>query len=425
MAGRILATYLIESPLPVQAAAEALAGERSTDTSLPAPSETAELRERFRPRVEGVTSLGTVEAPGLPDALPARDGRYYRGQAVLSFPFETVGANLPALLSAVAGSVFELRELSGIRLLDLDLPEEFARAYGGPRFGVDGTRDLAGVYGRPLIGTIVKPSMGLTPEATAQLVRTLAGAGIDFVKDDALTANPPHAPLERRVEEVMRVVNDAADRTGKKVMYAFNITDDLDAMLRHHDTVLRAGGTCIMVSLDSVGLAGLPVLRRHSELPVHGHRNGLGALTRSPSLGFSFTAMQKLWRLAGVDHLHVDGLRNTLFESADSVVASIDACLAPMYGGMRAMPAISSNQWGEQAPETYRRTQTLDLIYVATDGVMAHPGGPSSGVRALRQAWEAAARGIPLKTYAEDRRELRQTIERFGPKPAAGGAQGR
>lgn len=425
MADCILATYLIESPLPIQAAAEAMAGEQSTGTFVPVPGETEELRERFRARVEGVTSLGTVDAPSLPGATPSSDGRYQRGRAVLSFPFENVGANLAALLSTVAGNLFELRELSCVRLLDLDLPEELARAYGGPRFGVDGTRDLAGVYGRPLVGTIVKPSVGLSPEATARLVRTLAEAQIDFIKDDELMANPPHSPLARRVEEVMRVVNDVADRSGKKVMYAFNITDDLDAMLRHHDTVLRAGGTCVMVSLNSVGLAGLPVLRRHSGLPIHGHRNGWGALTRAPALGFSFAAMQKLWRLAGADHLHVNGLQSKFFEPDDSVVASIRACLAPAHGGMRALPVISSGQWGGQAPETYRRTQTVDLIYLAGGGIMAHPGGPASGVRALRQAWEAAVRGIPLEAYAEEHAELRQMIERFVPEPATGGARGR
>src|SRR6516162_11859822 len=99
-----------------------------------------------------------------------------------------------------------------------------------------------------MIGTIIKPSVGLTPQQTAELVKTLAEAGIDFVKDDELMANPPHSPFDERVDAVMRVIRNHADRAGKKVMYAFNISDEMDAMLRHYEKVVAAGGTAAMVS---------------------------------------------------------------------------------------------------------------------------------------------------------------------------------
>ena len=68
----------------------------------------------------------------------------------------------------------------------------------------------------------------------------------------------------------------------------------VDDMLRHHDEVLEAGGTCIMLSVNSVGLPGVAKVRRHSQLPIHGHRNGWGMLTRCPYLGIDFRAYQKL-----------------------------------------------------------------------------------------------------------------------------------
>jgi ribulose-bisphosphate carboxylase large chain len=213
----------------------------------------------------------------------------------------------------------------------------------------------------------------------------------------------------------MRVINDLADRTGKKVMFAFNITDDLDAMFRHQDTVLGAGGTCVMVSLHSVGLPGLLELRRRCALPIHGHRNGWGMYGRHPLLGVEYPAWQKLWRLAGADHLHVNGLQNKFWEPDDSVVRSIAACRTPMFRpDDMAMPVISSGQWGGQAPETYRLTGTTDLMYVAGGGILAHPMGPAAGLRALQQAWEAAVQGIELHTYAETHAELRETLSKFG-----------
>ena len=136
--------------------------------------------------------------------------------------------------------------------------------------------------------------------------------------------------------------------------------------------------------------------------------------TRHPLLGMEFTAYQKLWRLAGVDQLHVNGLQNKFCESDDSVVRSIKACLTPMFGGYQVMPVVSSGQWGGQAPETYRQTQTIDLMYLAGGGILAHPGGPAAGLRALQQAWEAALKGVPLLEYAKSHPELQQTIDKFG-----------
>ena len=412
---RVIASYLIETPHPLNEAAEVLAGEQSSGTFVSVPGETKALRERFRARLESVEELESVAAPSLPGVkIPEGITEYRRGRIELSFSLENMGVNLPTLVATVAGNLFELSELSGLKLLDLGLPQAFSTVYSGPQFGIAGTRELVEVEGRPLIGTIVKPSVGLSPQQTAELANELAGAGIDFIKDDELMADPPHSPLSERVAAVMKVLNAHMDKTGKKVMYAFNISDSLDAMYRHHDTVQAAGGTCVMVSLNGVGLVGVEALRRRSALPIHGHRNGWGMLNRHPALGIEFTAYQKLWRLAGVDHLHVNGLQNKFFEANESVVRSIKACLEPLLGGYHLMPVISSGQWGGQAPETYALTQTVDLMYLSGGGIMAHPGGPAAGCAAIRQAWEAAVNGVELVDYARDHEELRLSIEKFG-----------
>ncbi|HET6519292.1 MAG TPA: ribulose-bisphosphate carboxylase large subunit family protein [Geminicoccaceae bacterium] len=420
MGERIRARYLIETAFPLEAAAAAMAGEQSTGTFVRVPGETDELRERHAARVERIEELGTVGAPSLPGArVPkgAREPVYRRAEVVMSWPLATFGPSLPNLVATVAGNLFELAQFSGLRLLDIELPGAFAEAYPGPQFGVAGTRRLAGVEGRPLIGTIIKPSVGLGPAETAALVRTLCGAGLDFIKDDELQANGPYCPLAARVEAVMAVINDHAERTGQKVMYAFNITDDLDAMLRHHDAVLGAGGTCVMVSLNSVGLVGFVELRRRCALPIHAHRNGWGALTRSPALGFGYVAWQKLWRVAGADHMHVNGLRNKFCEDDESVVASARACLTPMFRppapGFEVMPVFSSGQTVRQAPGTYTALGSADLIFAAGGGIMAHPDGPAAGVAALREAWAAAMAGTALDEAARGHGELRRALEAF------------
>lgn len=423
---RLYATYRVETPLSLADAAAQLAGEQSSGTFVAVPGESEELKARFAARVEKIVEHEVVSTPSLPGGRPG--DRFQRGEITVSWSIENFGANLPTIVSTVEGNLYELRGFTGLKLLDLEFPDTLVNQYAGPTRGVDGTKSLAGVEGRPMIGTIIKPSVGLSPADTAELIQPLVAAGIDFVKDDELMANPPHSPFDQRVDALMRVVNNHADRTGKWVMVAFNVSDDLDAMLRHYDKVVAAGGTCAMVSVNSVGLAAVKKLCEHGNLSIHGHRNGWGMLTRHPMLGVEFAAYQKFWRLAGVDQLHVNGIANKFWESDDSVVRSIEACLAPLGSTRRVLPVVSSGQWGGQAFETYRRTQTVDLLYMAGGGVMAHPGGPAAGVQALQQAWSAAVAGQSLAEAAATNPEFRQAVEKFGDAEAkrqvAGGAAG-
>jgi ribulose-bisphosphate carboxylase large chain len=416
---RFSATYLLETAIPVPEAAAIVAGEASTATFVKLPGEMAERIERLHgARVESILELEAADLPSLPVARPP-SGRqtYQRARVEISWPLANTGPSLPNILAAVAGNLFECREVTGLKLLDVGLPAALLSAYAGPRFGIDGTRDLAGVHGRPLIGTIIKPSVGLDPQETAELLQKLVEGGIDFIKDDELMASPLNCPFEERVAAVMAVIRAHAERSGRKPMFAFNITGEIDEMLARHDIVLREGGTCVMVSLNWVGTVGVARLRRHTELPIHGHRNGWGYLNRSPALGFEFAAWHKFHRLAGADHIHVNGLRNKFSESDASVIASAKACLAPLFGeghpALRIMPVFSSGQTVRQAPETFAAIGSVDLIHAAGGGILAHPDGIAAGVTALRQAWDAAVAGVPLEDAARKHVELRQALDRF------------
>ncbi len=410
------ATYLVESFEPLEKAAEVIAGEQSCGTFVALPGETADLKERARARVAGIEMLADASEPSLPNAYAERKGvrgPFHRGIVTVSFPIHNVGPNLPNLLATIAGNLFELGELTGLRVLDLDLPEEYAAQFPGPAFGVAGTRKATGVAAGPMVGTIIKPSIGLSPEETAALVDTLCTADIDFIKDDELIGDPPYAPLEARVKAVMAVVNRHADRLGRKPMVAFNISDDVDAMRRHHDLVVREGGTCVMASVNWTGPAAITALRRHASVPIHGHRNGFGMMNRAPSLGMDFRMYQKLWRLAGVDQLHVNGLRSKFWEGDQSVVASARACLSPFAGTAPIVPVFSSGQTASQAPDTFAALGSTDLLYLAGGGIIGHPSGPAAGVRSLREAWQAAEEGVPLPRYAESHPALREALAAF------------
>src|SRR5690606_7049203 len=147
-------------------AAESMAGEQSSGTFVKVPGETEELKEKHAAKEEIIEDLGEVEKPSLSGSKSPKNTDhlvYRRAHVTLSWPFANVGANLSNLMATVAGNLFELSAFSGLKLLDIEIPDEFRKKYSGPQFGVEGTRQLTKVYDRPVIGTIIKPSVGLTP----------------------------------------------------------------------------------------------------------------------------------------------------------------------------------------------------------------------------------------------------------------------
>ena len=410
---RFEADYLVQTPEPIARAVAVMAGEQSSGTFIAVPNETPELKARSAARVEHIEVLDCSDTPALPGRY---DGtQFTQARVTLSWPLDNIGPDLPNLIATIAGNLFELQGVSGLRLLDVRLPDAFARVYPGPKFGVSGTRALSGVDYGPLIGTIIKPSVGLDPEQTAQLVATLIAAGIDFIKDDELQCDGPQCPFDRRAEAVMAVINRHADATGKKVMYAFNVTGEVDQMRRRHDQVQALGGSCVMVSLNSVGMAGFLGLSRHSQLPIHAHRNGWGYLSRAPQLGWDYPAWSKLWRLAGADHLHVNGLDNKFSEDNDSVMRSAESLSTPLFERHPrcAMAVFSSGQTVNQIEQTYQRLGHADLIYAAGGGIMGHPDGPGAGVSSLREGWNAAMRGVPIATHAQQHPALARALAAY------------
>lgn len=412
---RITATYFIETPYAPEKAAVVLAGEQSSGTFVAVPGETEELKQRFAARVEAVELLETVNEPAIPGAS-SKEGKYHRAMVKVSWSIENFGYNLPVMLSTLQGNLYEITQFTGLKLMDIELPASFGKQFKGPAFGIEGCRTLTCVQDRPLIGTIIKPSIGLSVEQTASMVKTLAEAGIDFVKDDELLSSSANSNFNDRVDAVMKVINAHADKTGKKVMYAFNISGEMDEMLHRYEKIINSGGTCAMVSINSVGLSAAKKICDQQQLAIHAHRNGWGMLTRHPLLGIDFKAYQKIWRLAGVDQLHVNGIQNKFWESDDSVVSSIEACLTPMYNHKKVLPVVSSGQWGGQAFETWRRTKTVDLLYMAGGGIMAHPMGAAAGVTALQQAWKAAVDGMSLEEAAKAYKEFGESVKKFGKK---------
>jgi ribulose-bisphosphate carboxylase large chain len=413
----IRVTYRIEAAGDVAALAAKIASDQSTGTFVPTPGETPALKARVGARVVALRKLEPVSTPSFPEADRQARGPYARGEAEIEFPLEAIGTDLAALTTIAIGGVFSIKGFAGIRIVDMKLPPEFGAAHPGPQFGIAGSRALTGVKERPIIGTIVKPALGLRPHETAEMVRELVDADVDFIKDDEKLMSPAYSSVADRVKAIMPIILDREQKTGKKVMYAFGISHaDPEVMVRNHDIVANAGGNAAVININSIGYGGFSFLRKRSRLVLHAHRNGWDILTRHPGLGLDFRVYQQFWRLLGVDQFQINGIGAKYWEPDESFIRSFHALQEPLFAPSdRPLPVAGSGQWGGQAPETFAQTGgTQDLLYLCGGGVVSHPGGPAAGVKAVRQAWEAAVAGIPLKTYARDHRELAQSIAKFG-----------
>ncbi|WP_152046247.1 3-oxo-isoapionate-4-phosphate decarboxylase OiaX [Aureimonas psammosilenae] len=418
MQDSIILTYRVETPGDPEKVAAKIASDQSTGTFVALPGETPELKARVAARVLAIRPLEPATEPGWGRSHAGLETgtRFNRADVDIAFPVEAVGTDLSALMTIAIGGVYSIRELSGVRVTAIRLPESFAGAYPGPQFGIEGSRRLTGVHGRPLIGTIVKPALGLRPPEMAAMVRELLEAGVDFIKDDEKLMSPAYSSLEDRVKAIMPVILDHEQKTGKKVMYAFGISAaDPDTMLRNHDIVAEAGGNAAVINIASIGLGSLTFLRKRSRLVLHAHRNGWDILTRNAAVGMEFAAWEIFWRLSGIDQFQINGIRVKYWEPDESFVRSFHALQKPIFSPSdRPLPVVGSGQWGGQAPDTYAATGgSTDLLYLCGGGVVSHPDGPASGVRAVRQAWDAAVAGVDLATFAKDHRELARSIEFF------------
>ncbi len=368
--------------------------------------------------VAAESSIGTwTELRTLKPYMVDLRARVYeiRGNRVsVAYPIELFEpGNLPNLLSSVAGNIFGMSAVSKLRLLDIELPEELLRSYPGPRYGIEGVRRLLKVWGRPLLGTIIKPKLGLKTGDHAMVAYMAWRGGCDIVKDDENLADQRFNPFEDRVVETLEMRDRAEEETGERKAYLVNITAETGEMLRRAEYVEDHGGRYVMIDILTAGFAALQTLREAGfKLALHGHRAGHAAFTRPERHGVSMRVIAKLARLAGIDQLHVGTAVGKMAEPKERVLENIEALKMLMKGIKPAMPVASGGLHPALVPELLKIFGT-DAIIQAGGGVHGHPDGTEAGAKAMRQAIEAAMKGISLREYAEEHQELAKALERW------------
>ncbi len=386
----VITKYYVETDLPIAKAAEAIAAEQSTGTWTEV--EKAKYVESLAGRVIGAE--GNLVEIGFPEEL-----------------FEP--GNIPQYLSVVAGNLFGLGSIDKVRLLDVIFPESLVRAHQGPRFGIEEARNILGVHDRPLAGTIIKPKVGLNPKDTAEVAGQAVRGGLDLIKDDETLTDQAFCPMTDRVEAVMAELDRVETETGKKAFYAVNVTTGADEILERAEKVTDRGANMVMVDVLTAGFSALEVLSRNVKVPVHVHRTMHGAMTRDRHHGISMVAISRLVRLAGGTNLHTGSYLGKMAGDVGELDACRDALREGWYGLRRVFPVAS----GGLHPGNVSANLDgygVDCIVQAGGGVHGHPGGTADGAKAMVQAVDAWRKGVSVKDYAADHRELKAAIEFWG-----------
>lgn len=407
----VIATYLIHVPsgVEVQHMASQLAAMQSTGTWVELPGENASARRRHLAHV-----LDIRDGHGLESGGPA-DGTGQGHVVRVAYPAHNIGGQIPLLLATILGEGASAGE---IRLLDVELPTSFTQAFAGPRLGVDGIRARLGVYDRPLLITVVKPALGLSPEESGKVVREAALGGSDAVKDDELLVEHPWSHLETRVQEHERAAREVFDETGHRTICFVNVTDRPDRLVDRARRAVDAGASGLMVDFVTVGVSAIAMLAEDPGLPVPilGHLAMAGALYAAPRTGMSaHLILGTLPRLAGADAVVYPSPVGTLrFDRAGQ--RQVTAAMSAAIDGLRpCLPVVGGGVHPGTVPGLIKDLG-IDAALDAGGAVHGHPMGAAAGARAIRQAIDATISGEGLAAGATRQPELEAALRAWAPE---------
>ncbi|OPX60608.1 MAG: Ribulose bisphosphate carboxylase [Methanomassiliicoccales archaeon PtaB.Bin134] len=393
----VICKYKVGTDLKMTTAAAAIATEQSTGTW---------------------TKLSTLKE----DNFLKRSGKVTRIEgnvATIAFPVEDFSLDIggvPQILSIIAGNLFGLEALHAVRLEDVTFPKSMLREFKGPKFGIEGMRSILKRPSKPLVGTIVKPKIGLSPKETAEYVYEAGMGGLTNGKDDETLSNQKFCPLEDRVVAIAEALDRVKSESGHVMIHAINVTTNGHQVLEVAERAQELGATELMVDVLTAGFGAIQVLAEDPsiKLPIHVHRTMHGAITRNLDHGINMKVFATLSRMVGGDALHVGTFGvGKMKGAAHEDLANRDMCLTGELPYKTVMPVAS----GGVHPGMIKKFVDIagkDLQIQAGGGVSGHPGGVRGGAKAMAQAVDAAFEGIELDVYAKDHPELAEALRKWG-----------
>ena len=285
-----------------------------------------------------------------------------------------------------------------------------------------------------IVGTIIKPKLGLQPQPFAKACYDFWLGG-DFIKNDEPQGNQPFAPLKETIRLVADAMQRVQDETGEAKLFSANITaDDHDEMIARGEFILETFGenaTHVALLVDGyvAGPAAVTTARKYfSNQFIHYHRAGHGAVT-SPQAkrGYTSLVLCKLARVMGASGIHTGTMSFGKMEGEadDRLLAYMlerDVARGPFYeqpwfGMAPTAPIISGGMNAVRSVEFFKNLGHGNVIMTAGGGSYGHVDGPAEGARSLRQAYECFREGADPLAFAKQHRPFARAFVSF-PKDA-------
>ena len=405
----LILDYYFESTIDPEEAAANLCREQST-AQWKRVGVDEDLRKRFGAKVVDLFVERELDEPSYP-LLVSSHLKSYGCRVKIAHPHGNFGFKIPNLLTAVCGEgTFYSKGISVIKLFDIEFPDSYLNRFQGPQFGIEGLREILGVYGRPLFFGVIKPNIGLGPEISAELAYEGWTGGLDIAKDDEMLGDVEWSPLKERASLLGKARLRSEKETGENKIYLANITDEVDRLLELHDIAVAGGANALLVNGMTTGLSAVRMLRKHAQVPLVGHLPFVAAFTRAPYLGVHSKLITKLQRLAGFDAYVMPGFGERMKTPETEVFLNIEECVKPLGRLKSTLPVLGGSQWAGSSVSLFEKIKSVDFGIVPGRAVFSHPMGPKAGAASLRQAWEAFQNGLDLDVYAQTHPELEAAI---------------
>jgi ribulose-bisphosphate carboxylase large chain len=338
--------------------------------------------------------------------------------------------NMSQILSSIAGNIFGMKMLKNLRLEDIEFSKEIVNNFKGPRYGIQGIRTIVRQKNRPLIGTIVKPKVGLTPKQHAKVAYEAWVGGLDVVKDDENLTSMNFNFFKARIKETLKMKRLAEQKTGEKKIYMPNVTAETKEMLKRAKYVKRKNGEYVMIDVLTAGFAAVQTLRNNTNLVIHAHRAMHAALTKNHKHGISMLCLAKIFRLIGVDQIHIgtagvgkmDGTAKEICliedEIEDNAISANDKAyvLDQNWYSIKPTLAVASGGLSPLSIPAVMKAMGSDIVMQFGGGCHGHPKGTLKGAKAIRQALDATMKNVSLEEYAKNHVELKEAIKKWGNK---------
>ncbi|MET3849975.1 2,3-diketo-5-methylthiopentyl-1-phosphate enolase [Paenibacillus sp. OAE614] len=357
--------------------------------------------------------LGEVLQVDVHEPVGAAPGERY-ADVTIAYPDINFSRDIPALLVTVFGKI----SMDGkIKLNRLGFSDHFVQGFPGPKFGIAGIRDILGVHDRPLLMSIFKSVIGLNADELREQFLRQALGGVDLIKDDEILFENELTPIEKRVEVCLKAAEAAQKETGKKLLYAANLTGPTSSLKSQAKKAIGAGANALLFNVLSYGYDVLHELSSDPEInvPIAAHPALAGAFYPSPYYGISASVLLgQLMRLTGADLVLFPSPYGSVTMPKAENMAIRDELISRELPMKASMPVPSAGIHPGLVPLILRDFGT-DVVVNAGGGIHGHPMGTEAGGRAFVQAIAAAQQSIPLAQYAEDGHpELKAALDAWG-----------